>query len=322
MEEYIAKYILVKNIQAKFNDIQAVEHSKCVSKKQTSINYDKPEACFQQSFERNNSLMKIPRQFQSILPDAIHSNAKEVDSSVNPEYTTHNSSIASTQQKNASQCYQLAPDQCISDATLSTKGNSRLTTLSNNNSIKTQYVNAKKEATKNKNTSKIQFSDNMRNNAPKKQKPDRGMQLKANADSFKCDWLNVDSLNALDESNQINTGGNQRPCIRSTSHHSINTCDDELQVKCEQGNKKKQILVADDKHGNYYRKIILPLVYIGKSFVEHKLKGDSNVSNESKVIFEELAKLKLSGEGAMMHLPGIICCLCQRIIDLEEKLTP
>jgi len=61
------------------------------------------------------------------------------------------------------------------------------------------------------------------------------------------------------------------------------------------------------------QKILLPLSYIGKSFLT------STRSEESKYVFEDIADLG-QREDALLCLPSIMGSLCKRLRDLEDQL--
>ena len=327
MEEFIAKYTLVKTIQAKFINIQTAENLNSSSKKQASIHCDKIQDSCQQSFENNKSLMQIPDQFQDLQTEAIHSNTKEFNSNMNEEYKTQKSLMTSTKIKNLSQCYQLIPDQCTSCTTLISKEDSIGPFVSanqdqNNDSIELQSLNTIKEVGKNRIVSKKNFLEDTCDEDSKKQKVDRGLHTKTDTNTLTSNSLQIDRFNKMNESNQVYSGIKQDPYIIPTSHHSVISRNDKLHVKCDETNHGEQIAIAEDRHRKCCRKYMLPIAYIGRSFIHHKLKDESNISNESKIIFEQLAELDLKGEGAIMHLPSIVGILCQRIVDLEDELLP
>lgn len=100
---------------------------------------------------------------------------------------------------------------------------------------------------------------------------------------------------------------------------SVISCDD---ARNSQKQRASENLSDGGKIQNSYKTFIMPLSYIGKSFSGYRLNGLHSVTDETKVVLEELIELKDKGEGAALHLPSVVGSLCQRIIDLEELLSP
>jgi len=63
-----------------------------------------------------------------------------------------------------------------------------------------------------------------------------------------------------------------------------------------------------------HQKVVMPLSYIGQYF------ANSALTDESKYIFEDIADLGKS-EDAFLRLPSIIGSLCERLVDLEVKMS-
>jgi len=87
-----------------------------------------------------------------------------------------------------------------------------------------------------------------------------------------------------------------------------------------EGPKKKKasvdISAKESKRGkeNDHQQVILPLSYIGKSFL-----SSSDCSDESKFIFEELSDIgNHKNDDGFLYLPSIIGSLCKRITELER----
>merc|ERR1712232_204638 len=79
-----------------------------------------------------------------------------------------------------------------------------------------------------------------------------------------------------------------------------------VQESCEEPEKKIPI--------HLHEQVIMPLSYIGKSF----LHSDA-CSDESKFIFQEVADLGQRAKGdAVLYLPSIIGSLCKRVVELEQ----
>ena len=73
-----------------------------------------------------------------------------------------------------------------------------------------------------------------------------------------------------------------------------------------------RISKVQKKVPDHHQQVIMPLSYIGQSFV------NSGCSDESKCVFEEIAELGRR-EDALLHLPSIIGSLCKRVVELEDE---
>merc|ERR1711862_593117 len=205
----------------------------------------------------------------------------------------------SKQINNATQCDQQIPETCISNGTVTTRRASNKSSLKSN-----EQASALGQKQSNEPTELTTFDLLMEGAKSKKIK----QQPFVTTDAARFDESNSGNMNA--------SSAQECPGRKATTlNFSVISRDDELE-------DKRKILKSEKhtgKNQNEFKKFIMPLSYIGRSFSNHRLNGVSNVTDETKTVFEELSELKDKGDGAPMHLTSVIGSLCQRIIDLEEE---
>lgn len=70
-----------------------------------------------------------------------------------------------------------------------------------------------------------------------------------------------------------------------------------------------------DSDHHHHQQVIMPLSYIGHSFM-----NSPDCSTDSKSVFEEIAFLgQRTNENALLYLPSIIGSLCKRVMELEDN---
>ena len=311
--EAAAMSLLMKAIQDKWSKGQLADVLFHLLSTQAAFHKPDPEAdkplthVMQDSFQAVSPLCSEPHFVdigRNISREKVVQ-ASGCDSSSTPLHTqdkdiTDAINDLSKQINNATQCDQQIPETCISNGTLTTRRASNKSSLKSNeqaSALGQKQSNEPKELTT--------FDLLMEGAKSKKNQ----QQPFVTTDAARFDESNSGNMNA--------SSAQECPGSKATTlNFSVISRDDELE-------DKRKILKSEKhtgKNQNDFKKFIMPLSYIGRSFSNHRLNGVSNVTDETKTVFEELSELKDKGDGAPMHLPSVIGSLCQRIIDLEEEL--
>lgn len=317
IEEFTAKYKLVKAIRAKLNNIKATEKRNKFKDPVSTQHENSIIAKFQAKSRATNLYSKE-------VVGNVHQENRVISDDILPLLVANErsnvierDSIAPEQPKNT---YPIVIGQYTSDIFTSKEHSSFTTTssaigtfvsLNQNQSfipINMQLLNEMIDVSNDNMNEKIHYLKGLQNVVSKKQKTD--VPLASNG-------LHTDRFNANNEFNKVDISEGSSPDVSAACHHSDVSCDDELQVKHKRIDHIDQI-VAENEYHTCHRDCALFLAQIGESFMNHISKNDFNMTRESKKVFEELVELQSKGGDAVMYLPGIVGSLCKRIVDLEE----